>query len=441
MSFTFMNRQITIGRKQLLFLLGFLVALVTLDSAGIKDEKAIVLLALIYLVLRFATKPLSRVIARLGYSIRWKFESGIVAIAVLFLVISLIQIQAMDFMHSELHDIQAMEPREGFHAVFDLEDTQHGFFFSLLPFLGVLGVVGSAVLGGAMAWSVIDPVRRMEQGMRRIASGDFSQPLEVENQDEMAELANRINDTARDLARLQEVTLAEERARALQERITQVITAQEDERRRISRELHDGLGPSLAAMGNRLRLCHRLVSSDPDQAERELEEVTKSVKSHVQEIRELIYDMRPLALDQLGLVGAIRQYVERFSQDTGIQSSFNISGDIALDPLTDVTVFRVVQECLTNVQKHAEASQVEVILQVMDGGLEIMVRDNGRGFDPQNTTPGTVEGGVGLTSMRERAGLVGGSLSVQSSPHGGCKITLLVPPREVNVGTNTTPPC
>ena len=310
MLFTFRNRQVVIGRKQILYAFVLAVAWLTLVSSRVDPLEAIFLLGIIYLALRITTKPLSHVIARSGYSIRWKFEIGIAVIAGLSLIVSLIQIGAMNYMHDELHMIQDLSPEgslEILGALNALEDTHHGLLYRLLPFLGILGVLGSAAVGAAMARSVIDPVRKMEGAMDRIASGDFSQPVYVDNNDELGELARRINDSAIDLARLQEATLAEERARALQQRIIQVTTAQEEERRRISRDLHEGLGPSLAAIGNRLRVCQRMVHTDPQRADRELEEMATGLKGHVQEVRELIHDLRPLTLDQLGLAGAVRQ--------------------------------------------------------------------------------------------------------------------------------------
>ena len=235
------------------------------------------------------------------------------------------------------------------------------------------------------------------------------------------------------------MTLAEERERALRDRVTQVTLAQEEERRRISRELHDGLGPSLAAMGNRLRASKKILRSDPDRAEKELEEIAGAVKGYIQEIRELIYELRPLALDQLGLAGALDQYVERFAHETGIEAGFSASGDIEINPLADVTVLRVVQECLANVQTHAGADRVEVSLAAGANELEIRVEDDGRGFDTEMTGPDAIGRGVGLLSMRERAELLGGSLAIDSGPGKGCRVVLSVPMGEVNVGPHNGP--
>jgi signal transduction histidine kinase len=174
-----------------------------------------------------------------------------------------------------------------------------------------------------------------------MAQGDFSQPVDVENRDELGDLARRINETAEQLALLEDATIAAERARSLKEQITHVTLAQEEERRRISRELHDGLGPSLAAAVNRLRVAQRLIGSDPAQAEKELAEITQGLKANIQDIRHLIHDLRPMALDQIGLEGAIKQQLDRFEKQSGVTLSVGIDPDITLDPLSEVTVFRL----------------------------------------------------------------------------------------------------
>ena len=221
MTFIVFDRKIKLGWKQISLLLGLFFGLIALETSGFSFRQAVILLGVVYLVLGFATQPLSRVIARLGFSIRWKFEFAIAIIAALFLIVTLIQVRAMDFMHHELHDIQELgleRPDEVLRAVNDLEDTHHGSLSKTIPVFGVLGVLGATALGAALALSVINPVGRMGQAMRRIASGDFSQPLRVDNRDEMGALAGQINVTAEEPKRLQEATLADERARALRER-------------------------------------------------------------------------------------------------------------------------------------------------------------------------------------------------------------------------------
>ena len=394
----------------------------------------LVVAGLVFLLFR------TRVFARINYSVHVKFMAVIAAMALLFLYVTLSNFGAMNNMHDQVHvlrDMETFQPSVVRSALNGLEAVPHRR--SLSPHFGLSLLVVAVGLGAAMAWSVTEPVGRVREGMQRIASGDFSQPVEVANKEELGELAGHINATAMELQRLQETTLAEERERALRDRVTQVTLAQEEERRRISRELHDGLGPSLAAMGNRLRASKTMLRSDPDAAEKELEEIAGAVKGYIQEIRELIYELRPLALDQLGLVGALDQYVERFAHETGIEAGFSASGDIDINPLADVTVLRVVQECLSNVQTHAGAGRVEVSLAAGATELEIKVEDDGQGFDPEMTGPDARGRGVGLLSMSERAELLGGSLSIDSGPGRGCRVVLSVPMREVNVGPNNGP--
>ena len=279
-----------------------------------------------------------------------------------------------------------------------------------------------------MSSLLLRPLERMGEATRRIANGNFSQPVVVPNRDEIGELAGNLNSAARDLSRLQEALLAEERAKSLQDRLAQATLAQEEERRRISRELHDGLGPALADLANRLSVCRQLVPVDAPRAQVGLDEATDLLRSHINEIRELINELRPLALDQLGLVEALEQYIERFRIESGIEASLNVSGSLNINPLVDVTIYRVVQESLTNVRKHSQASAVQVELRTSDGMVEAEVVDDGQGFDPSSVVT-SAEKGLGLTSMRERAELAGGSFTVQSNPGQGCRTLVSIPAR------------
>ena len=435
-------RALTIAshRGRLLLAVFAIAAAALLLFAGPGILPLFVMLGLLYGGFRVATGPLPAFISRLRLSIRWKILAGICFMGGLLLLVTVVNVQAMDYMHSELHDIEnlgAADPARVLPAVVDLESTQHGPFFSLMPVVSLMAGFLALGIGVALAISVIEPIHRMGLAMNRIASGDLSQRVDVSNRDELGELADSINSTAQELARLQEAKLADERAHALRERISQVTLAQEEERRRISRELHDGLGPSLAAIVNRLRACQETVDKDPAEARVELEEIRQSLRGHIQDIRHLIYDLRPLAVDQLGLRGALQQLLDRFVSDTGIETLSDLIYDENLDPLTEVTVFRVVQECLSNVQKHADATRVEVRIRRAKTDLEVAVRDNGRGFAPLRGSGQTTNEGVGLVSMRERAELVGGRLSVTSSPGKGCLVSILIPHKEQWIGTDT----
>jgi HAMP domain-containing protein len=204
MLFRVASYRILIGRNQLILVLSLGMAGLLLAKAGFGPLSALLLLGLLCLLLRFATRPLARFIARIACSIRWKFEIAIAVIAMVSLFTGLISVGAMKSMHTELHEIQelgASRPNEVLPAVDKLEDTQHGLLFTLTPILSMLGVILGAALGAAIAWSVIEPVGGMGQAMSRIASRDFSQPLQVANRDELGDLAGKINRTAEDLAK------------------------------------------------------------------------------------------------------------------------------------------------------------------------------------------------------------------------------------------------
>lgn len=382
----------------------------------------------------------SRAISRWGLSIRWKIVVGLSSIGVLVFFSTVVNLQAMDYMHQELHEIQELgesEPRLVLGAVDDLERAQHGAFFDLAPLIALVGALVALCFGAGLARSVLDAIRSMEQGMSRIAAGQFSVPIAVRNRDEFGNLAGQMNDAARELERARDASVAGERDRALKERTAEVALAQEEERRRISRELHDDLGPSLAAVVNRLRIARAAVRTAPAQVEADLIDIAEGLTGHIREIRELIYDLRPLALDQLGIVGALRQHVDRFGRENSLRISFRSSGSFHLVALTEMTVLRVVQEALSNVQQHAAATHVAVGLRSAGNLVEVTVEDDGQGFDVSAPSVGSGDHGFGLLSMHERAQLVGGTVSITSEPRRGCRVTLEVPQGEVPGGSNT----
>ena len=423
---------------------------------GLKVMPPVLAVALVY----FAVKPgagiLGQLTARTPISIRWKTSGTIFLMLGILLAVSLVGFATSQKMHDDIHAIQELQDSaplpeisglvlesqgpqseiikkmqarsELIPAALDrLEASQHSILTWTLwiVFGGGLIAVG---LGVALSSSLIRPLERMGEATRRIAGGDFSQPVVVSNRDEVGELAQSLNSAAQDLSRLQEALLAEERARSLQDRMAQASLAQEEERRRISRELHDGLGPSLADLGNRLSVCRQLVRVDSQKAESLLDEVTALLRGHIEEIRELINELRPSALDQLGLAEALSQYIQRYGEESGLQASLTVSGSLPSDPLTEVTIYRVVQESLTNVRRHAQATVVQVALRGSDNIVEVVVSDDGQGFDPAKAVTSEVKG-VGLNSMRERAELAGGSFTVQSTPGQGCETVLRIPVR------------
>jgi signal transduction histidine kinase len=207
-----------------------------------------------------------------------------------------------------------------------------------------------------------------------------------------------------------------------------LVEAQEEERRRIQRDLHDGLGPVLASMRLRLEACLDLADGTDFSLSGDLERLHELVGQATGDIRRLVYDLRPPVLDQLGLVPAIRQHCERFERETGIKTELATAPELAVPAAAEVTVFRVVQEALVNVQKHACASRVVVRLERQGGWLLVGVTDDGKGLLP--SANGGASAGTGLLSMRERSELLGGTLSLDNQLGGGTDLLARIPARE-----------
>lgn len=201
-----------------------------------------------------------------------------------------------------------------------------------------------------------------------------------------------------------------------------LVAAQEEERRRIQRDLHDGLGPVLASMRLRLEACLDAEQEARPVLFQELERLYELVGQATADIRRLVYDLRPPVLDQLGLVAALRQHCDRVGRETGIAVCFEADDMLRIPAAAEVALLRVAQEALVNVSKHAQATQVDVQLGWSGGDLVLSIRDDGVGFEADGHEEGT-----GIGSMRERAEALGGRLCLDSWPGTGTKVTVYIP--------------
>src|SRR5215211_3783221 len=207
-----------------------------------------------------------------------------------------------------------------------------------------------------------------------------------------------------------------------------LVETQEEERRRIQRDLHDGLGPVLASMRLRLEACLDLAERSAFPLSGDLERLYELVGEATGDVRRLVYDLRPPVLDQIGLVPAIRQHCERFERESGIKTELATATELSVPAAAEVTVLRVIQEALVNVQKHAQASRVEVRLERQGEWLLVGVTDDGKGL--LHSTNGGSGVGTGLLSMRERTELLGGTLNVDNRSEGGTNLLARIPTRD-----------
>ena len=210
----------------------------------------------------------------------------------------------------------------------------------------------------------------------------------------------------------------------LRRHVTQITAAQEEERQRFARELHDGMGPALASLNLRLRASGRMLEREGHPVAKELGEMAELTQDSVREIRRLIHDLRPNALDDLGLVPALKEYLSRCEQESGLAIRFTAEAGDRMPARVETALFRIVQEAVNNVIKHAEAHRVDVDLSCQDRTATLRIADDGRGFDPSRTPTGSH---VGLWSMQERVRQLGGQFRLQSSPGDGTVVSVAVP--------------
>jgi len=211
------------------------------------------------------------------------------------------------------------------------------------------------------------------------------------------------------------------------ELLARVLAAQEEERARVARDLHDELGQTLTALGLALSRAEREARAGAagGRLADDLGQLREHVLRAIDEVRRIAFNLRPTALDDIGLEAALRRHVERWSAETGIPVSFHCNGlREKLDPEVRTTVYRVVQEALNNVARHAGAASVSILVRRHHGQLRAVIEDDGVGFTPGTRENPMVGRGLGVQGMAERLELLGGRLQLESTPGHGTTVAM-----------------
>ncbi|MFZ5646636.1 MAG: sensor histidine kinase [Bacillota bacterium] len=207
-----------------------------------------------------------------------------------------------------------------------------------------------------------------------------------------------------------------------------IIKAQEEERRRVARDIHDGPAQLMANIVMRAEFCLKLMDIDHNKVREELQALQQLVRQSLQDVRKIIFDLRPMVLDDLGLVPAVKRYVEEFQAQYGIPVEVMVKGSARRFSIAaEVALFRIVQECLSNIRKHAKASHIMIKMEILTGKFNLVIKDNGIGFNMELLkVPGKKEC-FGILGMRERTQILNGEFNVSSSPGQGTSISISVP--------------
>ena len=207
--------------------------------------------------------------------------------------------------------------------------------------------------------------------------------------------------------------------------IEMIVNAQEAERQRLSRQMHDGPAQALSNFILQTEIAMRLLDVDPLQAKEELGSLKASAMGTFQKVRNFIFELRPMMLDDLGLTPTIKKYVDAFKEQTGLELSLNVTGtERRLQPYLEVMLFRAIQELLGNAARHSQASTIKLQIDMGNEMVRVTVDDNGKGFSPEIITEGK---SLGLKLIRERAEMLGGNFEADSATGKGSRITFSVP--------------
>ncbi len=282
---------------------------------------------------------------------------------------------------------------------------------SVSVILSITRIILAGLFGFITAYWLSRRLGRLARVTQAWGQGDFSARAEDKGQDEIGELAARLNRMAEDVQSLMEMRKE---------------LASLEERNRLARELHDSVKQQVFATAMQVAAARTLMASQPDRAVELMEQAETLANQAQEELNALLRQLRPPALAGQGLVPALREYLSTWTQHTGIHGEGHFRSVRRIPLHVEQTLFRVVQEALANVAKHSQATRVEVGLHWQGSTLVLWVEDDGQGFDLQ-----AVQGkGMGLVSMRERVQDLGGVMSISSRPSQGTRVEIRVPSQD-----------
>lgn len=296
----------------------------------------------------------------------------------------------------------------------------------------ILVVCALAVfLSSRISAFITKPLRNLAGVAESITRGNFDIRANIRDKGEVGKLATAFNEMAASLIKAsadKEVLLGELRAKEQLRAtlIAKLMTAQEDERKRISRELHDETSQALTS----LMLTMRVLAEDaPHQEQKDALLLGRDVAANIlREVRDLAIELRPPALDDLGLAAAIERYSEKFAIRHGLDIKLKTSGrQTFVDGQIDVALYRIVQESLNNIVKHSGATAVSIDINFQPEQIMVTIADNGRGISAADLIRAQQENRLGLYGMRERVELLQGSLDIRQSPQGGTELCIVIP--------------
>jgi signal transduction histidine kinase len=290
------------------------------------------------------------------------------------------------------------------------------------------------VVNALMSRMVVTKLERLVGTIKQFSRGDLSQRVQIQSSDEIGELAGSFNRMAEGLdERTQELEHLNEELRRKEtlrgQLMAKLITAQEEERKRIARDLHDQLGQALSAMTMGMEAVERSLPPELDGLRERLVRAKSLATRALEQTHELILDLRPVVLDDLGLIAAMRSYAEEHLVPRGVAVQVTLHGTTRrLPPELEITLFRIAQEAINNIANHAAAQHASIMIEFRDSLVQVVVEDDGRGFDPSAVfNSAENDRGFGLLGMQERAALAEGTFDIDSQPGRGTRITITMP--------------